>query len=72
MQHYLDVNGDSGVEFYEIGPDYIDVKFKRGSVYRYSYEIAGKHHVENMKALAKSGDGLNSYIMRNVRKLYDK
>ena len=32
---------------------------------------AGKFHVEKMKVLAKNGDGLNSYIMRNVKKLYD-
>lgn len=70
---YMDVDGDSGVQAYEIGSDYIDVQFKRTyKVYRYSYRIAGKNHVEAMKNLARNGNGLNSYIMNYVRDLYDR
>lgn len=72
MQRYKDLNHDSNVEAYTIGPDYIDVKFKgTAKVYRYSYQSAGREHVENMKVLAELGDGLNSYIMRNVKYNYE-
>lgn len=68
---YKNINNDSNVSSYEIGSDYISVQFTNGSIYVYSYRKAGKYHVVRMKALAVSGDGLNSYIMRNCSKLYD-
>lgn len=68
MEQYLDLDGDSGVYAYEIGDTYIRVKFdKIFKIYQYSYYKAGQLHVEKMKILAKSGNGLNSYIMRNVK-----
>lgn len=72
METYLDINNDSGVKAYKIGEDYITVWFN-GTVqpYTYSYRKAGKNHVERMKGLVRSGDGLNSYIMYYVKKLYD-
>lgn len=66
----MDINGDSGVLSYEIGNDFIIVKFKTGAVYTYTYASAGKEKVETMKMLAKSGDGLNSFINRYAKKLY--
>ncbi|MFC3903059.1 hypothetical protein SAMN05421749_104141 [Acinetobacter marinus] len=72
MERYLDVNGDSGVVGYEIGDTYIRVKFSGTTrIYTYSYQSAGMNRVENMKRLARSGDGLNSYIMRYAKKLYE-
>ena len=73
MERYINLGGDSGVSAYEIGSDYILVKFS-GTVrtYRYSYRKAGQNHVENLKRLAKSGSGLNSYINIHVKNLYDK
>ena len=71
MHPYLNIDGDSNVEVYEIGADYIDVKFKGTiKVYRYSYISAGRENVEQMKILAQRGTGLNSFIMRNVRIKY--
>ncbi|MBQ8436798.1 MAG: hypothetical protein IJX20_04020 [Alphaproteobacteria bacterium] len=70
MQKYMDINGDSGVYGYEIGTDYIKVQFKDGSIYTYTYLSAGRDKVETMKILAKSGNGLNSFINRYARKLY--
>lgn len=72
MERYKDINNDSGVEMYEIGPDYIDVKFSGPKIYKYTYQTAGAVHIEKMKMLAKNGDGLNSYIMRNVKSLFVK
>lgn len=72
MTRYRNINGDSGVEAYEIGSDHIVVKFySTHRLYVYSYRKAGQYHVEQMKRLARIGDGLNSYINKNVRKLYD-
>lgn len=72
MERYLDLDGDSGVIAYEIGDTYIKVKFGRTfKIYTYSYQSAGSNLVEDMKQLARSGDGLNSYIMKYAKKLYE-
>lgn len=68
MEIYKDIDHDSGVYGYEINADSITVWFKDGGKpYVYSYGSAGQLHIENMKELAVAGDGLNSYINRNVR-----
>ena len=73
MERYRNSSGSSGVSAYEIGSDYILVKFSgTARTYRYSYRKAGQNHVENMKRLAQSGSGLNSYINIHVKNLYDK
>jgi len=71
MERYLNKDGNSGVRYYEIESERIIVRFSDGSQYSYSYRKAGQRHVEQMKLLARSGSGLNSYIMRNVRFSYD-
>lgn len=73
MQRYADINNDSGVVGYEISATSITVWFD-GTVrpYTYSYAVAGQHHVEKMKKLAQSGDGLNAYINFNVKFKYDR
>ena len=72
MERYRNIGGDSGVSAYEIGTDFIRVKFSGTSrTYTYSYRKAGNYHVENMKNLARNGNGLNSYINRHVKNLYD-
>ena len=69
MERYR--NGASGVRAYQIGLDYIIVKFNSFKTYKYSYARAGRHKVEKMKALAIRGRGLNSYINRYARYSYD-
>ncbi len=72
MEKYLNRGGDSGVYAFEIGDDYIIIKFSSTiKTYTYSYRKAGVKHVENMKSLATSGSGLNSYINKYVKRLYD-
>jgi len=71
VTRYKNINGDSGVIAYEIGDDFILAQFHDRKTYSYSYAKAGAFHVEIMKKLARQGHGLNSYINRNVRKLYD-
>lgn len=72
METYRDLNNDSGISAYEISSDSITVRFKTGAVYLYNYSSTGATHVEEMKRLAESGDGLNSYISRNIGKNYAK
>lgn len=72
MERYTDVDGDSGITAYEIGIDYVRVQFSTGAVYVYTYTSAGSSNIEQMKRLATTGDGLNSFIIRNVRKSYAK
>ena len=71
MVLYTNLNGNSNICAYEIGHDFIDVKFNGGDVYRYSYVSAGVANIEKMKILARMGSGLNSYIMHYCRKLYE-
>lgn len=72
MPRYADLDGDSSVVRYEIQDDSITVEFQDGSAYLYTYASAGRSNVERMKALAKRGDGLNSFIQKNVRKRYER
>ena len=71
MERYKNIGGNSGVVGYEIGSDFIKVKFESsGKVYLYDYASAGRDNIEHMKTLAKNGTGLNAFINRNVKKLY--
>jgi hypothetical protein len=57
---------NSGIEAYEIGRDYIRVKFKPSQkIYKYSYRSAGKMAVEQMKSLALEQEGLSTFISRH-------
>ncbi len=70
MQTYKDLSGDSGVEAYEINSGAITVKFSRGGTYLYNQSKPGAAHVAEMQRLAESGDGLNAYINKFVKKDY--
>ncbi len=70
MQRYADIDRYSGVMGFEIFDTSIKIYFKR-TTYTYSYQKAGRHHIEQMKRLALSGDGLNEYINNHVKKSYD-
>jgi hypothetical protein len=72
MPTYKNLGGSSGITFYEIGDDFIEVTLKDNSIYLYNYNRPGKLHVDKMKALAKAGSGLNSYIGLYVKKNYAK
>lgn len=71
IQIYKNLGGNSNIQWFIIGDDYIDVKFGTGNPYRYSYRSAGREKVETMKELARKGEGLNSYINRYARKDYE-
>lgn len=71
MPEYMNLGGDSGVAFYEISPNSITVQFSDGAVYLYTYASAGPAAIEQMKFLARTGEGLNSYINRYVKYGYE-
>lgn len=73
MQKYMNLDGDSGVDSFEIGERYIVVRFiKTVKLYTYSYDSAGKEKVEQMKKLALQGRGLNEYINGFAKFDYEK
>jgi hypothetical protein len=70
MESYGDVDGDSNVAAYELGPDWIRVQFRSGAVYLYTAASAGAANIAQMHQLARAGNGLNSFINRYVPKSY--
>lgn len=72
MEPYKNKQGNSGVLAYELGPDFIRLRFRdRDDVYTYSYRSAGKRKIESMKKLAKTGKGLSTFVSRHVRDQYE-
>lgn len=69
--NYKNLGGDSGVEQFEIGDDWIRVIFDSGAEYLYTAYSAGSENITEMKRLAHEGEGLNSFIMLNVAKDYE-
>ncbi len=72
MHTYKNLSGSSGITRYQIESTEITIEFKGGKVYIWSYESAGCSNIEQMKAYALAGSGLNSFIMKNVKLLYVK
>lgn len=73
MKQYANRGGNSNVQSYETGNDFIAVKFKGTSkTYVYSYRSAGSQNVDTMKQLAENGSGLNGYIKNYVNNLYER
>lgn len=68
--NYPNKSKKSSIESYEIADsgDSIAVTFNSGSTYVYDYKKPGKEQVDKMKELAAAGEGLGSYIKKNVNK----
>lgn len=66
MEPYKNLSGTSNIAAYQLGDDFIVVRFKSGqwTDYTYTYASAGSS-VDVMKQLAVQGYGLNSYISKN-------
>jgi len=62
MQRYRNRSGTSGVREFEIGSDFIVLRWASPKLYTYSYESVGKQNVEEMKRLALRGSHLNKFI----------
>ena len=74
MQTYKNLSGDSGVVAYEVGADFIAVKFRSGVPYRYTYKGVGRDNVDEMKELAQAGRGLSTFINQHpeVKRGYER
>lgn len=75
MESYKNLGGKSGVIAYETGTDHIKVQFKHGhKIYTYSTGRIAANKIKQMKALAISGRGLNTFINQNhdIRDGYDR
>lgn len=68
MEIYKNLSGDSGVYAFQIGDDFLVLQFKKGGTYRYSYGSAGRRNIEQMKVLARRGQGLGTFISKNLKK----
>lgn len=66
MQPYANAGGDSNVVAYDVTDSGIVVRFRTGAQRHYEYTDAscGPDAVSQMVALARAGQGLNSYIGR--------
>jgi hypothetical protein len=73
MKPYANRGGNSNVQSYEIGNDFIAVKFKGTSkIYVYSYSSAGSYNVDRAKQLAENGSGLNSHNNSNMKNDFER
>jgi len=64
-QRYADIDRDSGVVAFEVLDNGISVQFADNSRYTYLSPPNSQATIATMIRLAKSGDGLNSFISRN-------
>lgn len=65
MTPYSSASGKkSGVSAYELGDDYIVVRFYTAD-YKYSNSSCGGSCVETMKGLALASNGLSTFIAQN-------
>lgn len=66
MISYKSLSGKpSGVIAYEIGDDFIEVKFHTPKLYRYTVRINNAEVIEHMKQLALESQGLSTFIAQN-------
>lgn len=67
MTPYKNLSGNSGIKAYELLQDGISIEFADGSIYLYNYKFNGQRAIKIMKALAKKGIGLTTYINQEIR-----
>lgn len=65
-------NAESGIDGYEDGDDWIRVNFKHGGTYEYRSPTVAANHIEQMKQLAASQDGLGTYINTHRAEVYSR
>lgn len=62
MKPYRDSDNNSNIEAYEYGDNWITIRFKDDSEYEYTGNGVSFYVLNQMKALADAGDGLNAFI----------
>ena len=66
FHRYRNHDGSAGVVAYAVMPHAIAVQFTDGGVYLYNHDCPGRRHVNRMKAIARDGRGLSTYISRHI------
>jgi hypothetical protein len=66
MERYRNLSGNSGVDAYELGGDFIMIRFRPGVVYWYTAASVGARHLAVLKRLAQRGQGLGTYISQHA------
>lgn len=59
----------SGIAAYEIGEDFIKVRFANFKTYNYPTSLNGQSAIDSMKSLALDSNGLNTFIAKNKTRL---
>lgn len=72
MIPYRNTAGNSGVRAYEIVANGIRVQFAGGDIYLYTNTSAGAKNIKQMQQLAKSGNGLSTFISQHVKDRYER
>ncbi|MBI4424528.1 MAG: hypothetical protein HY554_12410 [Elusimicrobia bacterium] len=67
MKRYKNLSGNSEVTGYELAKDFVTIRFKSCSVYRYSNQSAGPGAISQMKTLAVAGKGLGTFVKANAK-----
>lgn len=62
MKPYKDTDNDSNIEAYTYDENSVTIRFKDNSEYEYTGNGVSFYVLNEMKALADAGDGLNSFI----------
>lgn len=70
MVQYMNYGGKSGIVEYDTGVDWFLVRFRDGSLYLYTEKSTAPEHIYQMRRLAETGSGLNSYLNRVVGNQY--
>ena len=73
MISYSNLSGDSSVLDYELGHDFIKVRFgSSATIYVYDHSRPGVVRVDEMKRLAAAGRGLATYISQQIGEDYSR
>jgi len=67
LKTYKNLSGNSGIKAYELLDDGLKIQFVDDSVYLYNVAFNGENVIKIMKALARKGIGLTTYINQEVR-----
>ncbi|MEO6849887.1 MAG: hypothetical protein ABI203_01895 [Mucilaginibacter sp.] len=71
MLKYGNDDHATGVVAYYTASDSIIVKFREKGYYKYTTKSAGTTAIRKMKALAKQGRGLSTYISQHIHDKYE-
>ena len=72
LENYMDLSGGGGITGYKFLQKGIILQCKLKDLYLYDFNKPGKQHIEQMKIVAEEGQGLTTYVNKNVRDNYSE